>query len=187
MMNRIYLVIIVLFTSYVAMGQQWNWAMDAGGNPHNSESPGLCFAPTGELFVCGTFTDSVTIGNKTYRAPDGYYTSGNYVAGFDAGGAVKWSSYIGGDNTVMLDIAADRLGNAYVAGRFSGNLVLSNGTYFSNDFETFIISFNSFGGIRWVVRSIPRPGIYGCDIEVDHDNNIYWTLEAGMSNGKLRI
>lgn len=182
-MNRIYLVIIVLFISTLASGQQWNWAKDSGGNPYVSDSPGLCFAPTGELFACGTFNDSVTLGNKTYRVPTDSYSRGNYVAAFDAGGAVKWSDYIGGDNTVLQDIEADALGNVFVAGMFTGSLVLSNGTYFNNDLETFIISFNSTGAIRWMVRSIPRPGIHACDIEVDRDNNIYWTLEPGMNTG----
>jgi len=100
--------------------------------------------------------------------------------------AQEWSWARSGGGPLELDAArgvcADRQGNYYVTGYFSGTAVIGGTTLTSRGgTEVFIASFTAAGEPRWAKRAGSTRDDYGMAITVDDESNIYFVGSCGDS------
>lgn len=98
----------------------WLWALNAGG-PGESRGEGIALDGAGNVYVAGSFTGSACFGYTTLECLG---QQDVFIARLDPQGNWLWAARAGGTYAVTsgLDIYADPVGNAYVAGSFAGDI-----------------------------------------------------------------
>ncbi len=153
----------VLVAQFDADGQR-RWTTYYGGAADDL-GQGLAFDALGQVFIGGT-TASVA-GVATPDAPQAVYAGGStdaFVARFGADGILQWATYIGGpDDEFANALAADALGNVYIAGwTGSATGIATPGAHqqvFAGLADAFVVRYAPDGARVW--------GTYYGDVEFD--------------------
>jgi hypothetical protein len=94
---------------------------------------------SGNLYISGSFYDSILIGDTTFYSPD---PASWYVSKFDPNGKMLWWNQINlSDGELGFpQISTDREGNSYLAGEFIGRFEMNQFTLEANDKSMGVLS-----------------------------------------------
>jgi hypothetical protein len=126
-----------------------HWSRAAG-----SAVQGVAVGKSNHIFVAGTFTGSIDLGNGPIQAaePDTIF-----VAELDSEGAPLSSKAFGGDGHAYVSkLVADGQGNLIVSGRFLHTLDLGTTQLSATDEANFVVKLDGSGNVLWA-KQIPMP------------------------------
>ncbi|HNR20442.1 MAG TPA: T9SS type A sorting domain-containing protein [Bacteroidia bacterium] len=139
-----------IFVAKYTMGGNFLWAVRAGGDG-DDRANGVAADASGNIYITGFFiNDTVSFGNIVIpNAPD----DNAFVAGYDAGGGIRWAHGISGDCRAY-GIAAMPNGEVYACGSFNDAPLLFNGSSLANngDYDFFILHYDNNGNNAWAVH-----------------------------------
>ncbi len=152
------------------------WAKSCGG-VNNDYGKSITTDLNGNIYITGNFaSDSLHFGdsvlvNTVTGLPDmmvlKYDEAGNEIWAFNAKGFAI-------SEGISLDI--DALGNGYVTGQFSGNIVLGDSMLINQGmYDVFIARFNDDGQVLWAKSYGDNFTDFPYGLCVDQSNNIYIT------------
>ncbi|GCL35376.1 FG-GAP repeat-containing protein [Sphaerospermopsis reniformis] len=149
------------------------WARNLGGTS-DDRGRGIIVDETGNAYFTGYFSDSATFGSTTFSS------AGNtdaFVAKLDNNGNTLWAKNLGG---IEIDegygIVADKVGNIYVSGNFSGTATFGSTTLSSTgDSDAFIAKLDSNGNVLSAQKFGSTSLDLGIGITTDGKGNIYAT------------
>jgi len=115
----------------------------------------------GNIYVTGTFSDTVTIGSTTLTTPE--YDYDFFIAKLDANGNFLWAKeakrYGGSGFSWGNGIATDAAGNAYATGTYLDTVSFGSYTLVSPNGGVFLVKYDSGGNVIWVKSSAGHPVI----------------------------
>ena len=134
---------------------------------------------TGEIYVTGFYTDTLTFGSLSVKTN---YISNTFVAKFDPNGHVLWMrSCDPTENENAGDaITIDKAGNIIVTGYYSNNVsfglfYLPGISYAYNN--AFVVKYDSSGNILWAnsgtATGSVTNGIFSESVTTDSSDNVY--------------
>jgi len=149
------------------------WAK-SGVGPHTDRGLGVACDLSGNTYVTGQFTDSITFGSTHFT---NLYNA-IFLIKYDASGNEVWFTYAGGGTfNIANAITADANNNIYLTGDFTGPL-----TFFVNPNQTlgntyanriFIAKYTAAGGLTWAIADGSSNPITSRNIGVDGSGNCY--------------
>lgn len=129
------------------------WMRHAGG-PGEDEGKALVCDASGNIYVCGMYSNGAVFGTTTYTTPNTPYGNffDGYIAKYDPNGTLLWVKSIGGEYTdVAWSITKDNAGKIYVAGEFSGAKFDGITDEWPNGKEdVFVACYDQNGNYQWV-------------------------------------
>jgi hypothetical protein len=114
---------------------------------------GVCADPSGNIYICGYFTDTTKINGVTYISNGGHDV---FLAKYNASGVFQWVRKAGGPGRDEgLSVKCDASGNVYMCGMHSAGAVfdtqtLSAGGTSYADLDIFIVKYDPAGNMLWV-------------------------------------
>ena len=176
----------------------WDWVKGVGDSYGDDEAKGLAFDSTGNIYVTGSFKDTVTFGNTSMTSmmsdvsvtgvyPNWVwtytYSSDIFVAKINSEGVWQWANSAGssGANSytsdgwdVGQDIAIDSNNDVFVTGFFEssanfGDLVATS----SGKRDVFVAKINQTAEWQWVVTAGGLDEDIGRRIVIDSQGNCY--------------
>ena len=103
-----------------------------------------------------------------------------FLAKFDASGTSLWTRRIGTSTTdEARSISADGLGNVYISGLTSGNLVAGN----AGDYDVFLSRYDASGSLIWVRQLGTSAWDESNGVSADGLGNVYISGTTGGSMG----
>ena len=183
------LIFLFLPSSYLqAQSAKWDWVKSGPtGTYYESVFWGIVIDDYGNTYVCGSFNDTVKIGNGTNA--DTFYSKGYddiMVAKYNAKGSLVWLKTAGTPNVdEAYYITMDKKGRIYVAGYFNENGSVGVKLDFGNNIsilsdtasDIFVACYDTSGIIKWAVTSDRD---YLSDIHSDSIGNCITT--GGITN-----
>lgn len=145
---------------------QFQWAVQPLVGTGQSSSHGLVMDHSGNMIVCGTFTDTLNLSTGALRAT-GNTVPGNteaFLVKYGTDGAVLWARHGGNatlnSNEVGYAVAVDPTGNVYVTGEYSGDTPTSFGGIEIDDTGggAFAVKYDPSGTIQWAT-SLATTGV----------------------------
>lgn len=133
--------------------QTLSWLKSAGGFSSDNIR-GMGVNSKGELFLTGTFTNSITFGTKTVTGTWGDV----YVARIRANANIEFVSVIKGPTTGFSQIYPSGIhgfddGSVYLGGYHASAININSKTYSpSGTSDIFVIGFSDKGVFRWINR-----------------------------------
>jgi hypothetical protein len=165
---------------------QWGVFLDC---PDGGDATGIAIDNSGNIYITGTFTDSIEVdpkgsGNMLRMTSRYLYSEDFYVAKYNSNGILQWATFMQTENGSMSrDLALDASGNVYVTGEGYGTLYNNNASDSianSGNIITpspFIAKFNTSGNF-----------VSGTIIQTGQTNNGAKTFDIEMgSDGHLVI
>ncbi|MCK9480977.1 MAG: hypothetical protein M0R38_04335 [Bacteroidia bacterium] len=105
-------------------------------------------------------------------------TSGNqnsFIAKYNSSGTCQWvRGFTSDDENRVYHIAADKQGNAFVSGRFSGKITFTNieetaiGTH-----DAYLVKYNQTGAIVWYQLLTGKGETHCTKVSLDGNSNVY--------------
>ncbi|MBS1772106.1 MAG: T9SS type A sorting domain-containing protein [Bacteroidetes bacterium] len=138
---------LLLISNAGAQNPNWVWAHSGGGNAVTTDK-------SGNVYVSGSFKDSVIIGGTKMRSTGG---SDVYVAKYNKSGSTQWVKQLvrGAGDQAVNDIAIDTAGNIILCGSFrNGSTIVSNDTLLNmGGDDMYLAKFNNAGTKIWSRRA----------------------------------
>jgi len=168
---------------YVAkydMNGNFLWMKHAGG-PGRDEAKSITCDASGNIYVCGMYSDSAVFESTSYSTPNtilGHF-SNIFTAKYAPDGTLLWVRTVEGDwNDVAWSITRDNAGKIYIAGEFSGADFGGIPVYSHGLEDAFVACYDQSGNIQWAVPAggpwVDRARGIGCD-----GTNIFITGQFG--------
>ncbi|MES2566887.1 MAG: T9SS type A sorting domain-containing protein [Bacteroidota bacterium] len=153
------------------------------GASQNESSKSLALDAFGNLYLSGSFNDSLFIVGTDAMLNHKAYGSDIFIAKFDPLGNISWSKSIGGTgNDYTTDLKVDLSGNIYMTGYFHspsitlGNTTLNN-PYAPQSRRIFVVKYNSIGNILWTQTAEGATSANA--LAIDSKNNLYVVGNCG--------
>ncbi len=128
------------------------WMRNAGG-PGRDEGKSVVCDASGNVYVCGMYSDGAVFGTTTYtvaNTPFGKYFDG-YIAKYDPNGNLLWVKSIVGDyDDVAWSITKDNAGKIYISGEFSGAKFGTVDEWPNGMQDMFVACYDQNGNYQWV-------------------------------------
>ncbi|MGC9362177.1 MAG: SBBP repeat-containing protein [Candidatus Syntrophosphaera sp.] len=165
-----------IFVAKLDPGGNWLWATSAGGTS-NDYSEGVATDGSGNIYIAGSFRETVTFGSTTLSAD----YNDVFVAKLDPEGNWLWATSAGGSlSDYALDIAVDTNGNCFVTGGFEdvaefGSTILTVNPEDTMGRDIFIAKLDTDGNWLWARRAGGADPDDGKAITCDSDGNCYVT------------
>jgi hypothetical protein len=123
----------------------WEWALNIGSGG-NERAWDLATDTDANIFVTGSFTDSMAVGSDTLYCAG---VSDIFVLKCSASGQILWAQSFGGSSEdVALSIDTDPTGNCYVTGYFNEHMQVGDSTLYSNgSWDIFVIKLSPIGDV----------------------------------------
>lgn len=158
------------------------WARSAGAFK-NDKAVGVTFDNSGNVFICGLFTDTCVFGGSTMIL--GHGKEDIFVAKYDANGTFQWVQNAGSsERDEPKGIKCDAAGNVYVCGFYSNGAIFGSQTLNApnNYFESFVAKFSNSGSLQWVTTGGGNYDDVAWDLELDNSaSRIYVSGEFNAS------
>lgn len=159
------------------------WMRNAGG-PGRDEGKSVICDMSGNIYVCGMYSDNAVFGTTTYsvaNTPFGKFFDG-YIAKYDPNGNLLWVKSIVGDyDDVAWSITKDNAGKIYVSGEFSGAKFGTADEWPNGKADMFVACYDQNGNYQWVSHGggpvADRARGIGCD-----GTNIFVTGQFGLNS-----
>jgi hypothetical protein len=126
------------------------WAISEGWK-HSEKGLGNSVDPSGNVYVCGYFTDTTIINNSQIVGKGGRDI---YVAKYNSNGVFQWVRTAGSTGRDEAKFAkCDAAGNVYICGMVSNNAMfgstsITTGT--NSTFDAFVAKYDTNGNLVWV-------------------------------------
>lgn len=170
---------------------QFLWAVQPLIGTGQSSAYGLTMDFSGNMFVCGQFTDTLNLSTGALLAT-GPNPPGNtevFLVKYATNGSVLWARGGGNDTQGSNDaghaVAVDPTGSAYVTGEYSGASPTSFGGIQIDDTGggTFAVKYDPSGTVQWA-KSVSTTG-FGTGVAVGGTSNVY-VFVAGSPTSSLK-
>jgi len=154
------------------------WARSEGSS--NSEKGlGIAADNSGNVYVCGYYTNTVTINGTTHVGPGGGQGGREiYVAKYDQNGVFQWfrdAGSVGRDEAKA--VRCDGNGNVYVCGMYSKNCTFGSqtlSTYNNTSYwDAFLAKYDTNGNLQWVKTGGGDVDDGAWSLVVDNQNSVY--------------
>lgn len=167
-----------------AQTPDWAWAVSASG-PSTDRVNAMCTDSNGNVYITGTYTYSCQFGDIALTSNISAPTI--FVAKTDSEGNWLWAFTPSSVTSISQSyaIAIDSEENIYIAGYFSGIMVLGEFTlYDTASSDIFVLKLDSLGEVMWAVRGGSYEFEAAYAIAVDETGNI---LISGDFNDATQI
>ena len=134
----------------------YDWAMSGGSVTNSDYTKALATDASGNVYVGGTYADSMTFNGKTYTHNKGQKHA--FMLKLDNTGKVVWFTPFTG--TILQSVGGvvvDSSGNIYMAGSFKGTLGYGSKTLTATVRDAYLAKFDSAGKVLWVSQ-VTGPG-----------------------------
>jgi hypothetical protein len=143
---------------------------------------GLSTDKFGNIYVTGTFVDSIKFGAFKLSTPGNSYQTG-FLVKYDSSGSVIWATQsIGSVNA--FGVLADESGNIYWTGTFTGSAIFGSDTLYSTSNAIFFVKCDSTGNVIWAKQSTGYGSWLGYKMSMDNSNHIY-LAGSGIGNSLI--
>ena len=169
------LLFFAFFNIRISLGQNWNLNSISGYGIKTSSA--IFKDEAGNVYVAGTFSDTLKIENQTLATKGNY---DGYIASYSSSGSLKWLKSFGGNSAEYVYDAVYKNGIIYFGGEFlSGNINFMADTIYNPEgaggyTDSYIAAIDTSGNFVWA-KSFGSSGARNdqiADIEVT-DNAIY--------------
>ena len=152
-MKKIILFVAGLLSLSAANAQTWNWAASIGGKSSDGVAA-IEKDAAGNIYVLGDFEGNKIIGTSVYSAQG---LSDCFLTKYSSTGTPQWTVQINGSSPTNImeagSVAVDSIGNIYVGGNFSSEVVLGGTPFFSNfTGDGFVAKYSSSGSFVWAAH-----------------------------------
>jgi hypothetical protein len=131
------------------------WMKHAGG-PNNEEARSVICDASGNIYVCGIYSDGAVFGGTTYSTASTFlgHFYDIFVAKYAPDGSLIWfQNGVGDWNDLAWSITMDNAGKLYVAGEFCG-AQFGNTMYWPyGKTDVFVACYDQGGNNQWVVNA----------------------------------
>jgi gliding motility-associated-like protein len=162
-----------VFTTKLDANGNFLWAKMGSGS-HTDRGLGIGCDPTGNVYVTGQFTDTITFDNIHFSS----MYNAIFLIKYDGTGKEQWFTSAGaGSMNIANGIAVDNNSNIYLTGDFTGtlNFFVSPVVTLSNTYSNriFVAKYNSSGNLLWDVSDGSSSAVTSKAISVDGSGNAY--------------
>ncbi len=167
--------------------------LDSSGNAIWSKSFGdagdqrvnaLAVNSAGNIAITGMYQGTLNFGGSTLTANSGSSWD-FYVASFTSAGTHVFSKSVGDVNEQRGDaIAVDSAGNVICGGAFTGTVDFGAGTLTASDRDTFLVAYQSAGGVLYSKRFGGAGDQMAQSVAVDSSGNVFL---GGNMTGSMTI
>ncbi|MFS0518943.1 beta strand repeat-containing protein [Nostoc sp. UIC 10607] len=149
------------------------WAKQLGGTSYDV-GWGIAADASGNTYVMGDFSDTVTFGNTSLTSGVG---NDSFITKLDSSGNVLWAQKLGGSSyRTSSGISVDSSGNTYATGFFFAPATFGNMTLTSaGEGDAFITKLDSSGNFLWAQQLGGTSFDIALGISVDSSGNSYVT------------
>lgn len=149
------------------------WAIKAGGS-NNDIGFGIAVDGNAHVYVTGQFGDVAAFSPLSLTSAGG---DDAFVAGYTAGGALKWAKKVGGMGTdVGYDIKVDVNANVYITGFFAGTFSIASATLSSiGGADIFAVKYTGNGTFQWAQQAGSVSSDLGIALAIGIGGNVYLT------------
>ena len=123
------------------------WGYSAGGTLAE-EGAGIAVDGSGNVYVTGKFSDTVSFMGSTIKSQAGF---DGFVASISPAGKLNWVKTLSGPGAVLpLDIAVDSAGNSFVVGKFTQSIKAGTKTLTAlKSYDGFVLKMDAKGDALW--------------------------------------
>ncbi len=168
----------VFIAKYDAAGTTL-WAVKAGGN-YIDNSYGISTDGAGNVYIIGDFQGIAYFGASKLTSAG---SQDIFLAKYDAAGNPQWAQSAGGSGAdIGYGIAADKNGNAYITGFFSGTATFGDiSVTTAGSIDMFLTKYDQDGKALWAQRAGGTGSDVGYGIALDGTGNPYVTGDFASS------
>ncbi len=164
-----------------SLAQTWEWAHQTSGAMNLGavrNINGLTTDGSGAALVCGYYSDTTSLGDKTFPGRGSVFSDA-FVAKYSSDGSLMWAKRLyatSGGTTIIQSsgIACDAQANVYVVGTCAGTMTVESQQL---SFGTFIAKYKADGSLIWA-KNYGRIGAASITIDANGD-----VLVLGSFNG----
>jgi hypothetical protein len=139
---------------------------------------------SGNIFVCGQFSDTITFGNVHLNT----IQNAVFIIKYNPAGVEQWFVRAGGISSIANGIVVDNNNDVYVTGDYTGNIIFfgtPNNTLtgaFSN--RIFLVKYSNSGTYLWGKEDASSSYVSSRDVALDPTGNpcIYGEYECKMDD-----
>ncbi len=165
------LVLLLFFLPAFSYGQNFEWGVDIGYK-NGEQARGVSTDKSGNSYVIGYFLDSIYFGSHLLIGKG----VSSFIAKYNSSGNFIWAkAQYGRKATYGQGIITDSVGNVFIFGNYTENVIFSPSDTFSDNLGgNFLAKYDSSGKFLWGVHS----GGGGLTMSLDKQNNIYLVGEG---------
>jgi len=151
------------------------WAV-SGTGPHTDRGLGVACDGSGNIYITGQFTDSITFSTPHYSP----LYNAIFVVKYNSSGTEQWITTAGGGTSNIANaIAVDNSSNVYITGNFMGTL-----TFYANSNvnltqayanRIFVAKYDQNASLLWDVADGSSNSLTSNSIALDGSGNAYIT------------
>ncbi|MCS6818864.1 MAG: SBBP repeat-containing protein [Chitinophagales bacterium] len=160
------------------------WARKAGG-PRQDIAYGITADPTGNVYVCGSFSETINIQQQQLTTVNPFTES--FLFSLDKDGNVRWAkNSIGNNNNSAMSIAWNKIDGLSVCGFFGRNFTWDNNQIVSQttSYDYFVATFDTSGSLVWLTGFGSAAEDQALAVTCDESGN---TLITGYTGGILYL
>ncbi|MDF2438646.1 MAG: hypothetical protein K0Q95_3022 [Bacteroidota bacterium] len=169
-----------LFVAKYDLNGNLLWMQHAGG-PGEEEAKSVVCDNSGNIYICGKYSDGATFGTTTFSTPVTPYGQfyNAYIAKYSPTGSLMWVKSVDGDyDDIAWSITKDNNNKLYITGEFSGAMFDAINLYTNGRADVFVACYDSNGNAQWAVNAgnplVDRARGISCD-----GSNLYITGQFG--------
>lgn len=151
----------------------WARSPEIVGGAFGDEGFSLCSDIYSDVYVTGTFSDSILIfGNDTLQS---YGAINAFIAKYDSAGNVLWARQTGGfhGQVVPWSASTDPKGNVYIAGSCNGGTISFGTDTLAS--SVFLAKYDAGGNVLWARGPSGNPANNAYGVCTDLNCNVYLT------------
>ncbi len=166
----------ICLAKYDANGN-FQWVQTAGG-PGRDEPKSLVCDASGNVYMCGFYSNGTVFGSQTLSSPGVYYDT--FLAKYSSGGSLQWVTTAGGNyDDVAWSMTMDNSGKIFVSGEFNASANFgSTQLITAGNADVYVACYDQNGNTLWAKSAggalIDRARGIGCD-----GNNVVITGQYG--------